>query len=154
MSYGPVVCSAVNYICCHSYLYVQSWIQNVIYMSCFILIYVFDFFRFRSLYISPICSFPQYLWRHICLLIIITSQMISAYFFWLAYGTMALLLGPLRTWSAIVGLVLWYQAATAHKNLLRGAAQIWIPRQQSLEAEENDFTKNAGSVDDVTQSSL
>ncbi|XP_042875483.1 transmembrane protein 62-like [Penaeus japonicus] len=110
--------------------------------------------RFRSLYVSPICSFPRYLWRHICLLIIITSQMISAYFFWLAYGTMALLLGPLRTWSAVVGLVLWYQAATAQKNLLREAAQIWIPRQQNWEGEENDFTKSTGSADDVTQSSL
>ncbi|MPC58595.1 Transmembrane protein 62 [Portunus trituberculatus] len=44
--------------------------------------------------------------------------MITAFFFWLAYGTMALFLGPLRTWSAVLGLILWYQAATVHKDVL------------------------------------
>ncbi|XP_042216646.1 transmembrane protein 62-like isoform X2 [Homarus americanus] len=76
-------------------------------------------FRFLSLYVDPLCSFPRYLCRHVCVLLLITMQMITAYSFWLAYGTMALLLGPLRTWSAILGIILWYQSSTMHKDLLR-----------------------------------
>lgn len=64
--------------------------------------------------------------------------MITAFFFWLAYGTMALFLGPLRTWSAVLGLILWYQAATIHKDLLREAAQVWVPQPLAWEEEKNE----------------
>ena len=33
-----------------------------------------------------------------------------AYLFWLAYGTLAFILGPLRTWSLVLAAVLWYNA--------------------------------------------
>lgn len=95
-------------------------------------------FRFWSLYVDPLCSFPRYLCRHVCPLFIVTLQMITAFFFWLAYGTMALFLGPLRTWSAVLGLILWYQAATIHKDLLREAAQVWVPQPLAWEEEKNE----------------
>ncbi|XP_045625746.1 transmembrane protein 62 [Procambarus clarkii] len=109
-------------------------------------------FRFWSLYIDPLCSFPRYLCRHVCLLFLVTIQMITAYFFWLAYGTMAFVLGPLRTWSAILGMVLWHQSSTMHKDLLRGAAEIWIPHCGDWE--NDDITKTYESPENVAQSNL
>ncbi|XP_071537020.1 transmembrane protein 62-like [Panulirus ornatus] len=109
-------------------------------------------FRFWSLYVDPLCSFPRYLCRHVCMLLLITVQMITAYFFWLAYGTMALFLGPLRTWSAILGMILWYQASTMHRNMLRGAAEIWAPHCQNWE--DDEINKTFESQDHVAQSAL
>ncbi|KAK9885653.1 hypothetical protein WA026_012417 [Henosepilachna vigintioctopunctata] len=45
-------------------------------------------------------------------LILIFVQLEMAYFFWLAYGTLAFVLGPLRTWSIFVALALWHQTLT------------------------------------------
>lgn len=50
---------------------------------------------------------------------LITLQAAFAYFFWLAYGTMAFLLGPLRTWSTVLSAFLWYQAVTLPDHCLR-----------------------------------
>ncbi|KAK3863323.1 hypothetical protein Pcinc_030893 [Petrolisthes cinctipes] len=82
-------------------------------------------FRFHSLFVDREYSFPRYLCRHLCPLILVTVQMITAYFFWLAYGTMALVLGPLRTWSAFLGLFLWYQATTLPRSAFRETAVVW-----------------------------
>lgn len=41
------------------------------------------------------------------------------YFFWLAYGTMAIVIGPMRTWSVILAIVLWYQANRMPQACLR-----------------------------------
>lgn len=41
----------------------------------------------------------------ICLLSI---QFLLAYFFWLEYGSMAVCFGPLRTWSILLSILLWY----------------------------------------------
>ncbi|XP_064082624.1 transmembrane protein 62-like isoform X1 [Macrobrachium nipponense] len=109
-------------------------------------------FRFWSLYISPVCSFSRYLCRHVCLLILITIQLIAAYFFYLAYGTMAMLLGPLRTWSAILGLVLWHQATTMHRDLLRGAAEVWAP--DHCDWKEDKSNQLTDDENKVTQSNL
>lgn len=47
---------------------------------------------------------------HTPFVLIITVEIALAYFFWQAYGTIAFLIGPLRTWSVILNMVLWYQA--------------------------------------------
>lgn len=50
--------------------------------------------------------------KHLPFILLLTIQMLLAYFFWLSYGTMAFLFGPLRTWSVLLSLVLWYKAVT------------------------------------------
>ena len=46
-------------------------------------------------------------------------QTCMAYFFWLAYGTLATILCPLRTWSIFLAVVLWYQVDTMPYSCLR-----------------------------------
>jgi hypothetical protein len=57
--------------------------------------------------------------QHVPFVVVLTVQLDFAYFFWLAYGTMAFLLGPLRTWSVLLGVVLWHQASTLSEKSLR-----------------------------------
>lgn len=59
-----------------------------------------------------------------CILVLLTQAMF-AYYFWLAYGTIALFLGPLRTWSVIMGAYLWYCSATLQPDDLIEARIVW-----------------------------
>ncbi|RXG70487.1 hypothetical protein Avbf_02112 [Armadillidium vulgare] len=52
-------------------------------------------------------------------------QAMNAYFFWLAYGTMALILGPLRTWAVFLGLLMWCHASRLKEEDLRVVGKIW-----------------------------
>lgn len=40
---------------------------------------------------------------------LLSIQFLLAYFFWLEYGTMCLIFGPLRTWSIALSILLWYK---------------------------------------------
>ncbi|CAH0560338.1 unnamed protein product [Brassicogethes aeneus] len=64
--------------------------------------------------------------RHLPFALIFTMQVIMAYLFWLAYGTMAFFLGPLRTWSIILALFLYYEALFLPEKCTRKASFIWI----------------------------
>lgn len=44
--------------------------------------------------------------------LMLSIQMLLAYFFWLEYGTMSFLFGPLRTWSVVLSIILWYKIMT------------------------------------------
>lgn len=46
-------------------------------------------------------------------------QTCMAYFFWLAYGTLATILCPLRTWSIFFAIMLWHQVDTMPYSCLR-----------------------------------
>ncbi|XP_015586433.1 transmembrane protein 62 [Cephus cinctus] len=70
-------------------------------------------------------SFLRILWRHIPFLILITMQISMAYSFWLAYGTLATILGALRTWSIVLAIFLWYQANAMPQSCMRSAVIIW-----------------------------
>lgn len=56
---------------------------------------------------------------HLPFIVILSIQLLMAYFFWLAYGTLAFLLGPLRTWSVVIALVLWHQALVLPEQCTR-----------------------------------
>ncbi|XP_047002995.1 transmembrane protein 62-like [Schistocerca americana] len=71
------------------------------------------------------CTIMHTFLHHFPFAVIATLQMMFAYFFWLAYGTMAFLLGPLRTWSVILALILWCLAVKLPDNCLREAASVW-----------------------------
>ncbi|XP_067009565.1 transmembrane protein 62 isoform X2 [Anabrus simplex] len=74
-------------------------------------------------------SSPRYICLHLPFLAVVVLQMMFAYSFWLAYGTMAFILGPLRTWSVVLAIILWYQACTLPDKCLREAALVWNYRQ-------------------------
>ncbi|XP_021182226.3 transmembrane protein 62 [Helicoverpa armigera] len=40
---------------------------------------------------------------------LLSIQLLLAYFFWLEYGTMSFIFGPLRTWSIALSILLWYK---------------------------------------------
>ncbi|XP_071454329.1 transmembrane protein 62-like [Hetaerina americana] len=77
---------------------------------------------------------------HIPFFVIVTVQLMFASFFWLAYGTMAFLLGPLRTWSIVLGVILWQVAIRLPERYLRGMAAVWprgpTPIKEGIEGEE------------------
>ncbi|CAL7945271.1 unnamed protein product [Xylocopa violacea] len=72
---------------------------------------------------SKICFFLQYL----PIILLVTMQTCMAYFFWLAYGTLATILCPLRTWSIFLAIMLWHQVDTMPHSCLRSAAKVWAP---------------------------
>ncbi|CAH0750252.1 unnamed protein product [Diatraea saccharalis] len=50
--------------------------------------------------------------KNLPFIFLLSIQLLLAYFFWLEYGTMAFLLGPLRTWSVPLSILLWYKICT------------------------------------------
>ncbi|KAJ9593699.1 hypothetical protein L9F63_014747 [Diploptera punctata] len=81
--------------------------------------------RYRSHLLGKPQSLLDRLCQHLPFVVILTLQMAFAYFFWLAYGTMAFLLGPLRTWSVLLGIVLWHQVSNLPEKSLQNAAIVW-----------------------------
>lgn len=47
---------------------------------------------------------------HLPFFTVLILQIEMAYLFWLAYGTLAFFLGPLRTWSLVLAGILWFNA--------------------------------------------
>lgn len=56
---------------------------------------------------------------HIPFCLIMSIEVLLAIFFGLAYGTLAFLLGPFRTWSVILDFILWYMARNVPDQCLR-----------------------------------
>jgi hypothetical protein len=81
-------------------------------------IYIF-FGRCRSHLTRKSLSVLDRLCQHVPFVVVLTVQLDFAYFFWLAYGTMAFLLGPLRTWSVLLGIVLWHQTTNLSERSLQ-----------------------------------
>lgn len=57
--------------------------------------------------------------EHSPFIIIIIIEIVLAIFFWQAYGTMAFLLGPFRTWSILLNVSLWHLARNLPDKCLR-----------------------------------
>lgn len=57
--------------------------------------------------------------RHAPFVMIIGIEVLLAVFFWYAYGTLAFLLGPFRTWSLVMNIWLWYMAKTLPDKCFR-----------------------------------
>lgn len=80
--------------------------------------------RFRRCRTYP-KSWKSRLCHHLPFGVLVAVQMVLAYFFWLAYGTMAFILGPLRTWSILLALLLWHQANMMSQRTLEEMAIVW-----------------------------
>lgn len=57
--------------------------------------------------------------KHLPFVFLLSVQMLLAYFFWLEYGTMSFVFGPLRTWSIALSLLLWYKIMTLSPDYCR-----------------------------------
>lgn len=47
--------------------------------------------------------------RNLPFIFLLSIQLLLAYYFWLEYGTMSCMFGPLRTWSIVLSVLLWYK---------------------------------------------
>ncbi|XP_014219134.1 transmembrane protein 62 [Copidosoma floridanum] len=70
-------------------------------------------------------SILRKLWEHLPFALLVTLQLIMIFFFWLAYGTFATILCPLRTWSLILALTLQYQVYNMPPKCFKSAATVW-----------------------------
>ncbi|XP_034827152.1 transmembrane protein 62-like [Maniola hyperantus] len=61
----------------------------------------------------------QHLIKNLPFIFLLSIQSILAYYFWLEYGTVAFLFGPLRTWSVALSILLWYKTVTLPPELCR-----------------------------------
>lgn len=98
--------------------------------------------RFRSVCLeNASCSYSSFFWRHAPCASVLILQGMFAYYFWLAYGTIAFILGPLRTWSVVMGIYLWYSSATLSNHDFEEACYTWRRNDYSLRngANSHDF---------------
>ncbi|XP_023024648.2 transmembrane protein 62 isoform X1 [Leptinotarsa decemlineata] len=84
-------------------------------------------FRFHDLNAKPgrKLSWKKKACLHLAFTLLFAMQVSMAYMFWLAYGTMAFILGPLRTWSLVLAAILYYQSFHLPESCLRKASDIW-----------------------------
>lgn len=95
-------------------------------------------FRVRCLMekVEPSCLVRVGL--HLPFIGVLTLQVIMAYFFWLAYGTLAFLLGMLRTWSIVLAVILWVLTLRLPERCAWGAGKIWSHKcEQELASTSN-----------------
>lgn len=79
---------------------------------------------------------------HLPFSIIIAIQILMAYFFWMAYGTLAFLLGFLRTWSIILALTLWYFVLHLPQKCVQEVTQVWGYKLDAKQTEINLATSS------------
>ncbi|KAK5643227.1 hypothetical protein RI129_007072 [Pyrocoelia pectoralis] len=81
--------------------------------------------RIRALIQKRKLSYVTKLTLHLPFLMVIILQLIMAYNFWLAYGTLAFIIGPLRTWSIIIAIGLWIMMLSLPEDCTWDAAKVW-----------------------------
>ena len=89
----------------------------------------YNFFH-RRLYRGPASTekklgFLAATWQNLPFLLIMLVELLLALIFWNAYGTLAFIITPLRTWSIVLNLILWYQSKNLPERCLRSAAALW-----------------------------
>lgn len=100
-----------------SYLGYPFWMNNCGRIS----------YRFKSqCWEGSPCCYTGILFQHLPCLTYIVIQALFAYSFWLAYGTMAFIVGPLRTWSVFMAFMLWITAATLRSSDFESVSAMFI----------------------------
>lgn len=84
-----------------------------------------------------------YIWLNLPFSILMSIHLYMAYFFLLSYGTMAFLLGPLKTWSVVLATVLWFLALTLPEKCTRNAANVWYVKPVPEMSQTNLSLNNA-----------
>lgn len=57
--------------------------------------------------------------KNLPFIFLLSIQLLLAYFYWLEYGTLAFIFGPLRTWSVFLNILLWYKTLTLPPDYCR-----------------------------------
>lgn len=65
----------------------------------------------------PLCSLKKL--ANVPFYFIMAGEIILAVLFWHAYGTIAFLVGPFRTWSVVLNASVWYMARNVPDHCLR-----------------------------------
>ncbi|GAB0096777.1 Neurotransmitter-gated ion-channel ligand-binding domain [Sergentomyia squamirostris] len=63
--------------------------------------------------------------QHLPFLIIMIVEFVLLYFHWSSYGFVSMIIAPLRTWSLILNLALWYQAQYIPDKCLHSGFAAW-----------------------------
>ncbi|XP_011498584.1 PREDICTED: transmembrane protein 62-like [Ceratosolen solmsi marchali] len=80
--------------------------------------------------------------EHFPFVLLVTLQATMIYFFWLAYGTVATIFCPLRTWSLFLAILLWYQVYQMPTKCLRSAAKVWCTHGELVSKVKDDDQYN------------
>ncbi|KAF7266802.1 hypothetical protein GWI33_019908 [Rhynchophorus ferrugineus] len=102
-------------------------------------------------------SLKQKLFLHLPFCLVFTIQVIMAYLFWLAYGTLAFILGPLRTWSLVLAAVLYYMALNLPEKCFKKAKDICFTKSEpSIDSSSSRVAsdKSAGKGLDIDRGSV
>lgn len=70
-------------------------------------------------------------WQNLPFILIMMVELLLALIFWNAYGTLAFIITPLRTWSIVLNLLLWYQSKNLPEKCLRSAGAVWSSPPES-----------------------
>lgn len=102
-------------------------------------------FRFQEITIKTGkgLSFKNKIFFHLPFSIVFVMQVIMAYLFWLAYGTLAFILGPLRTWSLILAAVLYWQSLNLPEKCTRKASEIWYVSSSGSNVTQENVDRSA-----------
>ncbi|KAG7305922.1 hypothetical protein JYU34_008475 [Plutella xylostella] len=69
--------------------------------------------------------------KHFPFILLLSVQLLLAYFFWLEYGTLSFIIGPLRTWSVPLSILLWYKTMTLPPDVCRKLLRLYEPTSQA-----------------------
>lgn len=72
------------------------------------------------------------LWKNSAFILIMTVEVLLAGIFWNSYGLLAFIITPLRAWSIVLNVVLWYQSRYIPDKCLRSAATVWSSSEPKL----------------------
>lgn len=72
------------------------------------------------------------LWRNAPFILIMAVEVLLAGIFWNSYGLLAFIITPLRAWSILLNVVLWYQSRYIPEKCLRSAATVWSSSEPKL----------------------
>lgn len=67
-------------------------------------------------------------------LVLLLSQVLMGYTFYLAYGWLAVLSGPLRLWPLALSMWVWYHSRTMPLQKMKLAARVWAQRDTGEES--------------------
>ncbi|KAL1489693.1 hypothetical protein ABEB36_013633 [Hypothenemus hampei] len=116
-----------------SFTYAYGFIQMITFQIPLTFILISTVYqRYNQLSLKPgKASFKRTIVAHLPFAIVFTIQVIMAYLFWLAYGTMAFILGPLRTWSLVLAAIVYYTALHLPESCFRRAKDICFTKSES-----------------------
>lgn len=83
--------------------------------------------RYQRLTTGRTPSVAGHAWCHLPMVAVVSLNAYAAYVTWLAYGTIAFFVGPLKTWSLVASVYVWYLASTLPNHAVLPVKAIFSP---------------------------